>query len=152
MTTDEAGRYFATDPSLEPDGKGRYVTLDRVSPVEFVRGLEFRPVQGERLLVNFVHFEPHTEAPLHAHEEEQVTVVIDGEFEFDLDGDVRTMRRGTVAHIPPGVPHAARTRETSCFEIDIFSPPRRALLEMIGGAEGGGEAAPSGGPTPSGDG
>ena len=55
-------------------------------------GLEFRPVVGERFMVNFVRYEPHTEAPRHAHEEEQITFVIDGEFEFDLDGDVQTMR------------------------------------------------------------
>ena len=45
-------------------------------------GLEFRPVLGESTLTNFVHFEPNTEAPMHVHEEEQIVIVLDGEFEF----------------------------------------------------------------------
>jgi quercetin dioxygenase-like cupin family protein len=128
----EAGRYFSLDASLAAAGEGAYVDYEAdVEPVEMVPGLEFRPVVGERFMVNFVRYRPHTEAPRHSHEEEQVTFVIDGEFEFDLDGDVRTMRRGTAVVVPPGVPHGARTLETTCFEIDVFDPPRRVLLEMM---------------------
>ncbi|HEX8099437.1 MAG TPA: cupin domain-containing protein, partial [Actinomycetota bacterium] len=68
---------------------------------------------------------------MHTHEEEQFTIVIDGEFEFNLDGDVRTLRRGQVAVIPPHVPHGARTNNTTCFEIDVFSPPRKMLLQAV---------------------
>jgi len=127
----DAGSYFALDPELRPTENGTYVDLDVVSPVEFVEGLEFRPVIGDRMLVNFVRYEPRTEAPTHSHEEEQVTFVIDGEFEFDLDGDVRVMRRGMAVHVPPGVPHGARTLDGPCFEVDVFAPPRKVLLEAV---------------------
>jgi quercetin dioxygenase-like cupin family protein len=139
MSGPDAGQYFALDPTLKASGEGRYVDLDAVSPVAFVEGLEFRPVVGERMMVNFVQYEPNTEAPRHAHEEEQVTFVIDGEFEFDLDGDVRVMRRGMAVHVPPGVPHAARTLDGTCFEVDVFSPPRRVLLEAVEAAAAKGD-------------
>jgi len=80
-------------------------------------------------MVNFVSFAPNTEAPMHVHEEEQIVIVLEGEFEFELDGDVRTMRAGDVAVIPAWVPHGARTHDSSCREIDVFNPPRRSLLE-----------------------
>jgi unsaturated pyranuronate lyase len=131
VTRPDAGSYFGADPALRPAGKGTYVELDAVDMVEFVDGLEFRPVVGERMMVNFVHYAPNTEAPSHAHAEEQITFVIDGEFEFDLDGDARTMRRGTAVHVPPGVPHGARTLASTCFEVDVFAPPRRVLLEAM---------------------
>jgi quercetin dioxygenase-like cupin family protein len=131
VSTPDAGQYFALDPALRASGEGRYFDLDAVSPVAFVEGLEFRPVVGDRMMVNFVRYEANTEAPRHAHEEEQVTFVIDGEFEFDLDGDVRTMRRGMAVLVPPGVPHGARTLDSTCFEVDVFTPPRRVLLEAI---------------------
>jgi len=73
---------------------------------------------------------PNTVAPLHTHEEEQITVVIEGELEFDLAGDLRNMRPGMAVVVPPWVPHGARTHDSSCLEIDIFHPPRRALLEL----------------------
>ena len=131
MSDPDAGRYFALDPELERGGEGRYVDLDDIREVEFVPGLVFRPLLGERGMVNWVRFDPHTEAPRHAHEEEQYTFVIEGEFEFDLDGDVRVMRPGMAAVIPPGVPHGARTRDQGCLEIDVFVPPRKALLEKL---------------------
>jgi quercetin dioxygenase-like cupin family protein len=128
----DADRYFAMDPRLEGATGGAYVEVDEdVAAVEFVPGLVFRPVVGDQLMANFVRFDPDTVAPLHSHEEEQITVVIEGELEFDLAGDRRTMRPGMAVVVPPGVPHGARTHATSCFEIDIFHPPRRVLLETL---------------------
>ena len=132
MSGPDAGSYFAVDASLRPAGKGAYVEIERLPTVEFVDGLVFRPVVGEGLMVNFVRYRPHTEAPTHTHEEEQVTFVLDGEFDFDLDGEVRTMRPGMAVHVPPGVPHGARTRDSTCHEVDVFAPPRRVLVEALG--------------------
>lgn len=134
MTDSESYFNLSTPPDV-PVGEGLYVDLGGVSAIEFVPGLEFRPVLGERLLVNFVRFEPHTEAPLHAHEEEQITFAVEGEFEFDLDGDVRTMRPGMAVVVAPHVRHGARTLDSTCYEIDVFSPPRRVLLEAMGSGE-----------------
>ena len=66
---------------------------------------------------------------MHVHEEEQIVLVLDGEFEFDIAGDVRTMRAGDVAVVPSWVRHGARTVDTSCREVDVFNPPRRSLLD-----------------------
>jgi len=124
-----ADSHFSTEAGGTPTAPGRYVDVSAIAPVEFVPGLEFRPVLGERTMTNFVQFAPHTEAPVHVHEEEQIVIVLDGEFEFELDGDVRMMRPGDVAVIPPWVPHGARTKDATCREVDVFNPPRRSLLE-----------------------
>ncbi len=127
-----ANSHFTTEAGGTPTAKGRYVDVTQIEPVEFVPGLEFRPVLGERTMTNFVRFGPHTEAPVHVHEEEQIVLVLDGEFEFELDGDVRMMRTGDVAVIPAWVPHGARTKDTTCYEVDVFNPPRRSLLAHAG--------------------
>jgi hypothetical protein len=31
--------------------------------------------------------------------------------------------------VPPWVPHGARTLDTTCQEIDVFTPPRSTLVE-----------------------
>jgi quercetin dioxygenase-like cupin family protein len=126
----DAASHFTTEALGEPAGTGRYVNVDALDPVEFVPGLGFRPVLGERAMANFVSFEPGTTAPRHVHEEEQIVIVLDGEFTFDLDGDVRTMRRGDVAVVPSWVPHGAWTTDSRCLEIDVFSPPRQSLLKL----------------------
>ncbi len=104
-----AEQHFTTHADGTPTAPGRYVDVGKVESVEFLPGLVFRPVVGERTMLNFVSFEPNTEAPMHVHEEEQIVLVIDGEFEFEIDGDIRTMHVGDVAVVPSWVPHGART-------------------------------------------
>jgi len=130
----DAAQHFTTVAGGTPKGPGRYVDVSAIQSIEFVPGLEFRPVVGDGSMVNFVSFEPNTEAPVHVHEEEQIVLVLEGEFEFEIDGDVRTMRAGDVAVIPSWVAHGARTRHTRCREVDVFTPPRRSLLRHAGGA------------------
>lgn len=126
----DAASHFTTEALGERGGDGRYVNVDAITPVEFLPGLGFRPVLGQRGMANFVSFEPGTEAPRHVHEEEQIVIVIDGEFTFDLDGDVRVMRKGDVAVVPSWVPHGAWTTQSHCLEIDVFVPPRESLLKL----------------------
>jgi quercetin dioxygenase-like cupin family protein len=121
--------HFSSEAGGTPTAPGRFVDVSAVEPVEFAPGLQFQPVLGENMMTNFVRFEPHTEAPVHVHEEEQIVIVLEGEFEFELDGVVRTMRAGDVAVAPPWVPHGARTTDSTCYEVDVFNPPRRSLLE-----------------------
>lgn len=125
--------YFAADAPRADDAFPRWLELDDIDPIRFAQGLTFRPVLGKDALVNFVSYEPNTIVPRHSHVEEQFTFVIDGEFEFECDGETRTLRRGSVVHIPGGVPHAARTYDSSCFQIDVFSPPRRVLADALRG-------------------
>lgn len=126
----DAESHFTTEAQGERGGPGRYVNVDDLTPVEFLPGLGFRPVLGHRSMTNFVSFAPGARAPHHVHEEEQIVIVIDGEFTFDLDGDVRVMRKGDVAIVPSWVPHGAWTTDSHCTEIDVFTPPRQSLLKL----------------------
>jgi quercetin dioxygenase-like cupin family protein len=125
-------RYFATAQGERGSGEGNWVNWDALDPIEMVPGLRFQPVVGDRVMANFVSFDPNTEAPVHWHEEEQISIVLEGELEFEVAGETRTLRRGEAVVIPPNVPHGARTYEGSCLEIDVFHPPRRGVLEAMG--------------------
>lgn len=124
-------RYFG-GTNEQSDRKGTWVKWDELEPLVMVPGLSFQPVVGDRLMVNFVTFGPHTEVPVHWHDEEQFTFVLDGELEFEVAGETRLLRRGEAVAIPPNVPHGARTHEGSCVEVDVFHPPRRGVLEAMG--------------------
>ncbi|MDH4346840.1 MAG: cupin domain-containing protein [Thermoleophilia bacterium] len=136
--TDVRGKsdvYFANEMPAEGAAArtGAWYEVDEIEPVEFVRGLQMRPVVGERVMVNFVSYEPGTIVPEHAHAEEQIAFVLEGEFEFEIAGEKRLLRPGMAAHIPPHVPHAARTFESPCVQVDVFVPPRRVLLDVLHG-------------------
>jgi quercetin dioxygenase-like cupin family protein len=64
------------------------------------------------------------------HEEEQIVIILEGELTFDVDGDVRVLRKGDVAVIPSWVPHGAWTTDGTCLEVDVFAPPRESLLKL----------------------
>lgn len=132
----DSPRYFGTDAGAqEGSGSGSFVQWDTLDAIEMVPGLFFQPVVGDGVMANFVRFEPHTEAPVHWHEEEQISFVVEGELEFEVAGETRLLTRGQAVVIPPNVPHGARTHDGPCFEVDVFHPPRRALLETMGSAE-----------------
>jgi len=124
-------RYFAQATEQAGSG-GSFVKWDEADRIEIIPGLTFQPVLGERMMVNFVSFEPNTIAPVHWHDEEQISIVIEGEFEFEVGGETKIVRRGEAIHIPPNVPHGARTYDSTCLELDVFSPPRQGLLELLG--------------------
>lgn len=142
----DAAAHFTTEALGEPEGPGAFVRTDDLTPVEFLPGLGFRPVLGNRVLTNFVNFAPGARAPRHVHEEEQFVIVLEGELTFDLDGDVRVLRKGDVAVVPSWVPHGAWTTDQPCLEIDVFSPPRASLLQLAAQQQASTSPLPS--PTP----
>jgi quercetin dioxygenase-like cupin family protein len=123
--------YFAKETTAQSTAKGNWVQWDELEPIEMVPGLNFQPVVGDKVMVNFVSFDPHTEAPVHWHVEEQITYVMDGEFEFEVAGEKRILRRGQAVVIPSNVPHGARTHDSTCVEIDVFHPPRQGVLDAM---------------------
>ncbi|HVA88292.1 MAG TPA: cupin domain-containing protein [Chloroflexota bacterium] len=117
----------AIDPTFAP----LFTSKDEIPFVNLGKGIKFKPIFGRNLLFNYVFFEPRTEAPMHAHPEEQMGTVLEGEYEFEMNGEKRMIRPGDVYVVPPNVPHAARTFEQGCFAVDIFSPPRSGFREML---------------------
>jgi quercetin dioxygenase-like cupin family protein len=61
--------------------------------------------------------------PMHAHQSEQMTYVLQGAIKFVVGGEEITVREGEVLHIPAGVAHQAEALDDT-FELDLFSPIR----------------------------
>ena len=111
---------------------GRMLRIeDDLPAISLGPGLTSRPLVGKNLLASFVRYEPRSVAPRHAHEEEQLFMVLEGELEMELDGEKRMMVAGDVAWIPAWVPHSVRSLDGPADQLDVFSPPRRALLALL---------------------
>jgi quercetin dioxygenase-like cupin family protein len=78
-----------------------------------------------------VTIEPHSQATPHSHDEEQAGVVLEGTCEFVLGAETRTLGPGDVYVAPPGVLHGACTADGRCVILDVFSPPRAALVALL---------------------
>lgn len=100
-----------------------YQSLRDLSERQPVPGFHGRFVHTSHFTLANWEIEAGARLPEHAHPHEQVTQVLDGEFDFVLDGERRHMTAGMVAIIPPQVPHAA-VAITPCRVVDVFYPAR----------------------------
>ena len=94
---------------------------------ELVPGLTIRPFWGENILVGVVHIEPHTVLPSHSHPHEQCSYVLEGELEFILGDERRTMHPGELVVIPGGTEHSVIAGLHPVRLLDMFSPVREDL-------------------------
>jgi len=92
--------------------------------------LDRRLITGERLMLAHVYLKKGCVVPKHAHENEQLTYILQGALKFWIGEDgseVLTVRAGEVLHIPSNVPHKAEALEDT-LDVDVFSPPRQDWL------------------------
>src|SRR5260370_26282029 len=58
---DKKSEYFRLDPKTSTERQGRYVIIEQDLPVvKVAKGLDFRPLVGQNVLVNFVRCEPNS--------------------------------------------------------------------------------------------
>lgn len=66
-------------------------------------------VAGREVIQVRVDFEPGVAAPKHSHPGVEIAYVIDGTFEYQLDGQAPvTLKTGDSLYIPAGTPHTAK--------------------------------------------
>jgi quercetin dioxygenase-like cupin family protein len=84
----------------------------------------------------FGHFtiDANTVLPAHSHPHEQWSHVLEGELEFDIDGEKMLLTPGMTAYIPSNAPHSA-IAHTQCKVIDCFTPARQDFIELEKNAE-----------------
>jgi quercetin dioxygenase-like cupin family protein len=94
-------------------------------PVESLNPLIDRQfVYGERTMLARLTLRRGAIVPLHSHENEQVTYILEGALRFTLgDGRVITVGAGEVLVIPSNLPHSAEALEDT-IDLDVFTPPR----------------------------
>ncbi len=84
-------------------------------------------VSGEKAMVAQLGLSKDCMVPLHHHESEQISVVLQGAMKFELDGRELIVRGGEVLVIPSNLPHSALAIEDSTV-IEVFSPIRHDWL------------------------
>jgi len=118
------------------DASGASIThMDDFASYEIAEGLFFRPVFAQNVSLNFVTFPPNSGFPSHAHPEEQISIVREGEMDITFGEITQRVKPGDVIVFPPDVAHAGKTFESACRLIGIFSPPRTGFREVIADAD-----------------
>ncbi len=90
-----------------------------------------RLITGDRMMLAHVYLKKGAIVPLHSHDNEQLTYILEGALRFwigDDESETIDVRAGEVLHIPSNVPHKAEALEDT-LDVDIFSPPRQDWLD-----------------------
>ncbi len=97
-------------------------------PLEKINEMVSRKtLAGERAMLAQTYLKRGALVPLHSHESEQMTYVLQGALRVAIGGKEIVVREGEVLHVPPSVPHQAEALEDT-FELDVFSPVRTDWL------------------------
>ncbi len=93
-------------------------------PVEHLNPLiERQFVAGERSMLARLVLREGCIVPMHSHENEQITYILEGALKFATQGKEVVVRAGEVLVIPSNVPHSAEALEDT-IDLDVFCPPR----------------------------
>jgi quercetin dioxygenase-like cupin family protein len=93
--------------------------------------LERRFITGERMMLAHVYLQKGCVVPRHAHENEQLTYILEGAMRFWLgedESEVVDLAAGDVLHLPSNLPHKAEALETT-LDLDVFCPPRQDWID-----------------------
>jgi quercetin dioxygenase-like cupin family protein len=97
--------------------------LRELSAKEIIPGFWAKFVHSENVTVSYWEIEAGSSLPEHAHPHEQITTMIEGEFELSIEGELHRLKANTVAVIPSHAKHAGKAI-TNCKIIDVFYPVR----------------------------
>jgi quercetin dioxygenase-like cupin family protein len=99
------------------------IALDKITEM-----ISQKIIAGEREMLAQIYLKRGALVPMHAHESEQMTYILQGALRCLVGGEEILVREGEVLHIPSGTPHQAEALEDT-FELDVFSPVREDWVE-----------------------
>jgi len=115
---------------MAEEAQVRHFCWDQMEKEKVTDVISRRVISGEKAMLAHIYLDQGAIVPMHAHENEQITYLLEGTLRFWI-GESReelVLKAGEVLHIPSNVPHAAEALE-DCLDVDEFSPPRQDWLD-----------------------
>ncbi|MFV0504959.1 MAG: cupin domain-containing protein [Lachnospirales bacterium] len=83
---------------------------------------------SDNIMMVEMSFQKDAVGTLHSHPHEQVTYILEGEFEFTVGEQKKIVKKGDVLYKQPNIIHGA-VAITDGLLIDVFTPAREDFLE-----------------------
>ena len=106
-----------------------FVKNQLVLPVQAGNGVNRKLLAtGGSLMMTEVCFQKGAVGEIHSHPHEQVSYIVSGSFEFNLNGMKQVIHIGDSVYIPTDIPHGVVALEDQSIILDIFTPQREDFL------------------------
>lgn len=106
-------------------------TWDALTTVELIPGVRGKGVVGTNFMLCRFDYAPNVVEPVHRHEAEQLSCVVDGRVCFLSEGREVICGPGEIVHFVSNQPHGIRVLEDRTTLIEIFSPVRPDLMAAL---------------------
>ena len=107
---------------MELGNRVQYHQRETLKLKEDIAGAKMWGVSLEKTQFTYFEVEPNCCFEEHSHESEQITMVLDGELYFDIEGRICIVRAGEVIAIPSNIPHSVFTKNMKAKAVDAWSP------------------------------
>ncbi|HEY1066411.1 MAG TPA: cupin domain-containing protein [Pirellulales bacterium] len=101
-----------------------FVDKSQCSTHNIFPGVTIFTTAGDNVMLSIVELEPHSKVLEHSHPHEQMGYLLEGEFDFTIGGETRTVRAGEMWRIPGNVKHSVVNGPKFSRALDIFQPIR----------------------------
>jgi mannose-6-phosphate isomerase-like protein (cupin superfamily) len=102
--------------------------------IAFGGAVERCAVRSDESLITFNWIDPSggEKPPPHSHPFDQLSFVLQGQMEFDIDGERFLLGPGECLAIPADAPHTARIMgDETVLNVDVFAPVRPDYLNLV---------------------
>jgi quercetin dioxygenase-like cupin family protein len=96
---------------------------DRIPKEALNAQLARQVIHSANMTVARIHLVKGAIVPRHSHENEQISILIEGRLRFSFEGEALEVVPGQALEIPPQVPHEVEALEDS-VAMDLFAPRR----------------------------
>lgn len=102
-----------------------FVNWSEIEEIETRPGVFRKVFTAGKLQVVQYRYEPGSLFEVHEHPEEQLTIGLQGNLEFEVSGRTESFGPGSIAFLPGDVPHSAKNIGTEeAITLNIFTPPK----------------------------
>jgi len=107
-----------------------FIAIPTLASVEILPGFDGKFIHTQNMSLGYWNIKAGSILPEHSHIHEQVTHILEGQFEMTINGITELVEKGTVAVIPSGAKHSGKAI-TDCLALDVFQPVREDYKAMM---------------------
>ncbi len=116
---------------MSDTGSPQPTDLGQTAWEEVYPGVRRQTVGAARMTMTRYVFAPGGRFPVHHHDQEQLTLVLDGELDFTLGERTIRLRAQQLLVIPPNLPHEAVGGPAGATAVSVVAPARRGLSDYV---------------------